>query len=319
MEIDKKIIGFLYRLTQMKAFTKLLKKHDYKDTEEIIKAFNRFSGIIVSSADLSFNAVTSARPKSDHHLLRRICDAYILSKKDQPQSGPYSVHGMWESILQSKYQEIIQAAERKDIDKLASILSNAFRKGTDGLSMSGGLPSPENSLTVESYLNNYVDDLLRLALFVNLPEIAKDMDNELYVFEDKYPIRTIWERICKRIAIDPTYPTEGNPFGMLYPSQYGTCAIPKTAFRHLHTAIRAIELIDTDAKDSATIVEIGGGFGGVLYYLHKLSRRNTLLKVSIFLRPILYLRIFFLKRCQMFQFVFMVRKTHYRGQKALYK
>lgn len=278
MEIDKKIIGFLYRLTQMKAFTKLLKKYDFQDPEEIIKAFNRFSGIIVSSADLSFNTVASVPSKSDHHLLRRICEAYILSKKNQPQSGPYAVHGMWESILQSKYQEMIQATEKKDIDRLASILNNAFRKGTYGLSMSGDLPSPEKSLTVESYLNNYVDNLLRLALFVNLPEIAKDMDNELYVFEAKYPIRTIWESICNRIAIDPSYPTDGNPFGMLYTSQYGTCAIPKTAFRHLHTAIRAIELIDADAKDSATIVEIGGGFGGVLYYLHKLSRRNTLLK-----------------------------------------
>lgn len=251
--------------------------------EKCYESYNRVTGIKISSGNLSQSddlfqdeLPSSNKTDKDKKLLERICNAYELSKKDQPQKGTYAVSGQWELLLQSQYQEMILAAKEKDIDKLDMILKNVFKQGSIGLSMSGGIPDLENHQSVENYLNLYVDDLLRLATFLKIPEVVKDLDNELYIFENKISWEFLWDKICKRIEIDFSYPKVGNPFGVIFNCSNNKCVIPRVAFRHLYIAFQAHKILKEEMNPN--IIEVGGGFGGVIFYITKLLKTNFIFK-----------------------------------------
>lgn len=269
--------SFKKPLSQVRMMGSVLKT-SINNPEEAIKARNRRNGILLSSDDFSWQVINPSDESNNRRLLERICDAYMLSKKHQPKSGPYATRGMWEGILRSQYRQMISATTNRDIARLNDILNNMFRKESRGLSMSGDMPMRFIPGSTRQYLNNYADSLMRLALFLNIRDIAKDMDNELYIFKNKVSARTLWKNICLQVNIDPRYPTVGNPFGLLYPANGSKCAIPRVAFRHLYTALRAYEFIKNEKN--ANILEIGGGFGGVLYYIAKISPRSQRLNLK---------------------------------------
>lgn len=265
-------------LSKIRGLGAILKASINNNPEEIIKTRNRHTCVAITSSDLAWQPLYLLKQSDDRRLLERICDAYILSKKHQSKSGPYAVTGMWEGILEENYRLMISAAKSRDITMLGGVLENIFRKNSRGLSMSGNMPSWRILGSLKQYLNNYTDLLLRLALFVNIREVAKDMDNDLYIIEKKISARSLWKKICTKINIDPDYPVVGNPFGVLYPDTKSSCVIPAVASRHLYTAIKTHELIKK--TKNASILEIGGGFGGVLYYIFKLAPKGTHLNLK---------------------------------------
>jgi hypothetical protein len=268
--LREKIIQYLFNLSKSSAFKRLLKRYSFEDPVQIINAYNRHYGFHVSGNDFSINDKHMPR-ENDHALLNRICDAYILSKKFQPASGTYSVDGMWKDILNIHYKKLVEATVKKDFRELHGYLDNLFRKGTYGLGMSGAMPDTSDPQKMELYINNYIDCILRLALYLDIPCVRKDMDNEYFVFENKLHPSELFGKICEVLDIEPTYPFIGNPFGLKIEGKSGQHIIPIVAYRHLYTAMKVKEIIDTCHGDS--IVEIGGGFGGVLYYIASLSKR----------------------------------------------
>lgn len=150
-----------------------------------------------------------------------------------------------------------------------------FRSGTHGLSMSGTVPNINDAARVESYINSYINSMLKLALYLDIPAVRKDMDNEYFVFTKKLRPSQLFKQICDTIRVGATYPQVGNPFGLKINGETGHQVIPIVAYRHLYTAIKVNEL--ADSFDNARILEIGGGFGGLLYYLSQLIRKPLVL------------------------------------------
>ncbi|MDA8326257.1 MAG: putative sugar O-methyltransferase [Nitrospiraceae bacterium] len=138
------------------------------------------------------------------------------------------------------------------------------------------MPDLANPKSLDSYINKYADDMLRLALFLNIPFVIKDMDNEFYIADRKITAHELWELISERINLDPVYPNVGNPFGMFYKSGKFESVIPSVAFRHIHMALMACSI--TKNIEPASIMEIGGGFGGVLFYIAKLLKKSIALQ-----------------------------------------
>jgi hypothetical protein len=238
--------------------------------EDLLKARNRIQGFYVNDGDFPFENYFSDVPS---HLLRRICNAYKLSKQRQPASGPYSVSGIWYELLGRAYGPLISSAQKDDLGGFAGSLRNCFRDGTEGLSMSGDLPDFSNRESLEAYIDTYADNLLHLATFLNLSHPRKQMDNEGYIFDRKLTFQELWKQICDKAGVSPSYPRVGNPFGL----RYENCAIPKVAARHLHTALRVREL----SGSKRSIVDLGGGFGGVQYYLARLMDRISIISLDI--------------------------------------
>jgi len=270
----QKLWNFYFKYHKVLSIAAIFKSSLNSYPENVVKSRNRRRCVAISLSDFAWQPLRLKNKTDDRRLLERICDAYILSKKDQPKSGPYAVSGMWEGILGGYYSTMISAALSRDTVKLGRTLENIFRKNSLGLSMSGDMPSRRNPMSSKEYLNNYADTLLRLATFANIADVAKDMDNDLYICEKKIPAGNLWKKICAKLNIDPCYPVVGNTFGLLYPSSTKSCCtIPRAAFRHLHTAIETLRLVEN--KRGASILEIGGGFGGVLYYISQLLGKNA--------------------------------------------
>jgi hypothetical protein len=268
--LQKKVINFLYNLSRSQAFKKLLQKYSFDDPVEIINAYNRYHGFEVSANDFTTKDKIT-HPGDDAELLNRICDAYILSKQHQPDTGMYSANGLWKDILDIHYKRLVEATAKKDFDKLQEYLDNMFRTGTYGLGMSGAVPKANDSRSIELYINSYIDCMLRLALYLDIPFVRKDMDNEYFVFAEKISPSKLFRQICQAIHIEPVYPLTGNPFGLKIEGETGLNIIPIVAYRHLHTALKIKEI--TDSYDPARILEIGGGFGGLLYYISRLIKK----------------------------------------------
>jgi hypothetical protein len=277
--LQKKIINFLFNLSKSRAFKRLLRQYAFEDPVHIINAYNRHYGFDASVNDFS---IKDARPRleNDDELLSRICDAYILSKKKQPATGIYSVDGMWKDILEIHYRKLVDATLEKNFRGLHTYLDNMFRKGTYGLGMSGAMPDANDPQKMALYINSYIDCMLRLALYLEIPSVRKDMDNEYFVFEKKMSATALFEKICEKADIEPKYPSIGNPFGLKINGKLEPQVIPLVAYRHLYTALKIKEIISSCAE--VRIAEIGGGFGGVLYYLASLVKKPlTLISIDI--------------------------------------
>jgi hypothetical protein len=274
MTLQKKIINFLYNLSRSYAFKKLLNRYSFEDPVHIIEAYNRHNGFEVSASDFSLRDEVF-NSEEDIELLNRICDAFILSKKHQPDTGIYAVDGMWRDIIDFHYRKLTDAAINKDFDVLQKYLHNMFRSGTHGLSMSGAIPNLNDAKSVESYINNYIDSMLKLALYLNIPSVRKDMENEYFIFAEKIRPSQLFGQLCEMIDIKPIFPMIGNPFGLRINDGMGQQVIPRVAYRLLYTSIKVKEI--TDSYDSPIILEIGGGFGGLIYYISQIIKKPLVL------------------------------------------
>jgi len=248
-------------------FQRMMSRYHIQDPEEMTKARNRYQGFQVDINDFAVEDHFQAAV-DDGELLQRISRSYVLSKGEQPKyPDPYSVYGMWEQLLSSDYGEMTAAAAASDISGLNAVCSNIFRKRSRGLSMSGATPDFRDAAACELHINDYVDYLLHMSTYLNFPGPAMDMDSEGYIFTEKIKPQELWKAICKKAGTDAAYPAVGNPFGLKLDTESGPSVVPQVAVRHLHAALRIRQLVA--GQNHACILEIGGGFGGIQYYVAK--------------------------------------------------
>lgn len=244
-------------------FQRMIRKYRLKNPEDLLGARNRL-GFQVDIDDFA----TTVDSSNDIQLLERIRHSYMLSKREQPKDGTYSIRGIWAHMLQDYYKDLIDALASDDVNKLSGILSSIFVKGSTGLSMSGDIPDLNDKRSCQAYVNNFINFLLRLSTFVGLENPSKDQDNEGYLFEEQLRPQDLWKQVCEKIGIETSYPNVGSPFGLK--TDTTNHVVPKVALRHLYVALRVRALL---GDTSADILELGGGFGGVQYYLAKILRK----------------------------------------------
>jgi len=250
----------------------LARIHTNPSVEAHLYERNRKDGFVVTDGDFQLE---NRLAEIDPVLLRRISKAYAMSKRDQPQSGPYAVSGMWQGILEADFGDLTSALRTNNLNQLEAYLKNCFRQGTRGLSMSGDMPDLMSRKAISEWVDSYADNLLRLSSYLSLPNPRKGGDNEEYVSDEKVTLQRLWRAICEKAGVPAAYPNAGNPFGLrLMPEG---SVVPKVAARHLHTALRVKEL----SGDDPHILEIGGGFGGVQYYLAKLLKSISVVSLDI--------------------------------------
>lgn len=157
--------------------------------------------------------------------------------------------GVWKWI-NNKQNELFNALEKKDDEKLQHIFSNFFRNNI----LSNGLVS-HNLLDN----NKTTKDKNRMDNFFNL--ILQDIDT------------------CRELTkIDNIseldFPKIGNPYGILMDNNL----IPSDQPRHYYDAKKIYDL--TIDIDNPTIFEIGGGYGGLLINLFKIFKNKPFTYVN---------------------------------------
>jgi putative sugar O-methyltransferase len=178
----------------------------------------------------------------DAKILERICDAYskaFQSQESEPEC--YRASGRWQEIRQRSLGPVLEALLTRDITALGRMYRNFYRDACSAgiLGAPGGLP--------EAYFSGRIRDVYR---HFYLSHVLYRLDYWKSLTEARYSLRAL------------AGPGVGNPFGIIID---GTHISVGSEYSH-YCSHRVREHLDPGI---ATVAEIGGGFGGIAYYLFR--------------------------------------------------
>jgi hypothetical protein len=177
---------------------------------------------------------------NEAEILDRISVAYIKASEQQRfASSTWQATKWWKQVRQSSLQPVIQALEAHDLPTLSAIYRNFFRNGcATGLV---GVPFGRS----KEYFGSAIPDI----------------DRHYYLGDALRRIDYWKERTGNRFTLDTlTGPPVGNPFGV---EIEGTLVPIGSEYQHFC----AQRVIGQLGHVSNVVAEIGGGFGGMGYYL----------------------------------------------------
>lgn len=179
--------------------------------------------------------------QDDSALLNRICEAYNKAKDVQQHVSPiYRPSNEWLPIYEKPLKEVITALTNRDIDNLSRIYGNFWRDPCScGLI---GFP-----LDMEKCFFGAQIEQRNKMLFLN---------DALYRYR-------LWHSLLGKThtTADLDSPWIGNPYGYFIDDKFIKLA---SDYQHYY-ATEIGRLIK--AETSKCVVEMGGGFGGMAYYL----------------------------------------------------
>ena len=176
----------------------------------------------------------------DAALLQRICTAYIKAVEQQPfASTIYQSTEWWREVRERSLGPVMRALQARDIGTLGRMYRNFFRDPcSTGLV---GVPYGMSS----AYLGG----------------AAKGLHRRLYLSDVLHRIDYWIAQTDGRFSLcDLEGPGIGNPFGV---EIEGTLVATGAAFQHYCAQRISSEL----GLERSFVAEIGGGFGGMAYYL----------------------------------------------------
>jgi hypothetical protein len=176
----------------------------------------------------------------DRELLDRICTAYIkASGHQQTVRDAYQPSEWWRDVRQKRLQPVMQALQKRDIDALRLMYRNFYRDSCSSglIAMEYGMPgAPRGGAIKNNHCHFYLGDSLSSIDY--------------------------WkEQTTGRFALgDLAGPNIGNPFGVMLDDTLVRFEAP---YQH-YCAHRLSTKLDAGPS---TVAEIGGGFGGMAYFL----------------------------------------------------
>jgi len=192
---------------------------------------------LVEEAFLSRNT----NVKIDRRVLTRITDSYNKAKVAQKSVDVcYQVSNEWVPIYEKSLKEIMGVLQNNEIEKLGIIYSNFFRE-----SCSAGL--------------------IGLALDMDkcfFRGSITQRHKKIYLYDSLHRYK-LWKSLLgdTHSVIDLTTPSVGNPYGYFIDGTF-----VNSGSDYLHYYATAIgRLIRGDSH--RIVVELGGGYGGMAYYL----------------------------------------------------
>jgi putative sugar O-methyltransferase len=214
--------------------------------DEVKKRFSKeiISNSLYSEINIEKCFVDHYQKTSNKEIIDRIISAYNKSKaiqKTLPEA--YQVGNEWIVVYKHYMNEIIDALENKDSDKVNTIYENFMRHDcSTGLH---GLPIN----MVSTYVNRKITKL----------------DKEIYLFDVVHRFAH-WKKLTenKFTSKDLFMPNYGNPYGY-----YENNNFIRTGAEYLHYYSELIKNLIKKNENRKYIVELGGGYGGLGYFLNK--------------------------------------------------
>jgi hypothetical protein len=187
-------------------------------------------------------------------LLQRIRTAYRKAVEDQPfQSVVYYPAGLWPQARTDSFQPVIQALQSGDLETLRYAYRNFYRD-----SCSTGLVDLPHGMA-QAFTGASIDDLHR----------------RFYLGDALHRIDYWTAQVGEGFQLaDLAGPGIGNPFGVVIDETL----IPAGAPYQHYCAQRILEQLSSRA---AVVAEIGGGYGGMAYYLLRNRLQLTYLDFDV--------------------------------------
>jgi putative sugar O-methyltransferase len=187
---------------------------------------------------------------TDERIIERIIKAYNKAKAVQkilPEA--FQVGNEWVPIYHRHMNDIMTALSTSDNVKTNKIYENFMRE-----SCSVGLHGlPVNMM--ETYFNGRISRL----------------DGNIYLHDAIYRYNHWRELTDNKYSINDLYmPDFGNPYGYYINNEF-----IRTGAEYLHYYATHIAELINNKKENKIIVELGGGYGGLGYFLNKLIPQIT--------------------------------------------
>ncbi len=183
--------------------------------------------------------------EEDLKLAKIICDSYShMSKKIKTVDVPYQIGEFWYNIVNDKKKDFYEPIKKGDISSASFVLANFFRtSGIQGLWEGGVIKIKGKDLGfISATLRNY----------------------------------DFWRVVTNQSPNVVNLPRVGNPIGY----QINNSIVSIAQFK-LHYHSQQVYNLIKDVGEKAVVVEIGGGFGGIIYYLFKMGFKGTYLEFDI--------------------------------------
>lgn len=176
--------------------------------------------------------------------IKRIIAAYKKAKAVQSaKQAAYQVGNEWLPLYEKYMGTITKALLNEDIASVKSIYENFMREDCSvGLH---GMPDDMH----KSYFNG------------NIKPINKD----LYLYDSIYRYEH-WQELTKSnyAVADLQMPLYGNAYGYFINGNF-----IRTGAEYLHYYAQAIKQLLKDRNEQKIVVELGGGYGGLAYFINK--------------------------------------------------
>ena len=192
-------------------------------------------------------------PGSDAALLERICNAYSVAvEKEQGADAKYAPTQWWQEQRNLALGPVLKALRSHDVDALQAMYRNFFRDDC----ATGLVP-------VQRMKGGY------------LGEVIADFHRRLYLIDALFRL-DYWKNQtdCRYELRDLAGPPVGNPFGVMLED---TLVRAGAEYQH-YCAHRIAGLLQ---PGTATVAEIGGGFGGMAYYLLRDRQATTYIDFDV--------------------------------------
>jgi hypothetical protein len=200
----------------------------------------------------------------DEHL-DRIIAAYRKAKADQKAApAVYQVSNEWLPIYRDQFQPAIDLLTAGEKTGARRMFENFFRdRASTGLH---GMPTNMQKAYFSGRISN--------------------TDIKLFLIDGLYRL-SLWKRLLPGRAVDELVrPDIGNPYGFFSGSSFITTG---AEYQHYY-ANKTVDLLG--GYSEPTVLELGGGYGGYAYFLHKMN--NGIKYIDIDLPEVLSIASFYL-------------------------
>jgi hypothetical protein len=219
---------------------------------------------------ISFAEKSLSLPE-DLKLIKRIGESFKLAIKNRPDDFRVDKSGMWSHILSKFYEELIPFLQQNEFEKAAELLSGIFdTEITEGLGMVK-TARYHIKLFEKPFASLWADHLIRLSEALGIIKI-RSFEQAGGGYNDSLDpnIDELIKKICNIIT--------GN--SILIRPNIGKCygvEIDSTIWniRDFDFILAAKTVSDLMLeRKNISIMEIGGGFGGLAYWFYKIGFRN---------------------------------------------
>ena len=219
------------------------------------------------------NHVDFAPPVDREHashvpIAERLISSFRRANPDQSsQSGLIPDESMWGTLLQIQYQDIRHLVQRGEVQTLADYLKTLFRSKTvNGYTYGTTFdqaPHRWRFLPVGIELS-----IVILAESVGILRAECPEQGTITYWREQFTEDQLVERLEAFFGIRLETPRAGDPRGIIFGGRF----FSRETCSHLYSAHRMRELINRqpDLPSVIDIVEIGGGYGGLAYWLRRL-------------------------------------------------
>jgi len=207
----------------------------------------------------------------DIHLCERLLKAHkLVSLEKTDTENKTSL--LWADTLKEKYSKLTSALESENPETLASTLSSMFREGfVYGLASGDLVKHSTSTLGHKIWSLKYHDNITALAEFLGVvrkesPQqgrtaqaLNEGFDNLAAKIEDNL-----------KVSID--FPDVGAPYGIMANDSLITMEHPEHIYVALKIHHATQSYLDEKNYKKAHLVEIGGGYGGLAFWIQTLGR-----------------------------------------------